>query len=111
MLVEKEYFDSWMQRIIQRLDRIEQGQKPPKAPKCMTLENGERLLDNFDLCRMLHVSKRTLQRYRSTGELPYQLLRQKTFYKETDVLRFIEANFSKFHIMKQGKGVLDMPFL
>ncbi len=103
MLVEKEYFDSWMQRIVQRLEHIIQGQKPPKEPDCFTLENGERLLDNYDLCRMLHVSKRTLQRYRSTGELPYRMLRQKTFYTESDVLRFIETNFKKFNNMQQKK--------
>ena len=34
------------------------------------LPDGERLLDNYDLCRMLNISKRTLQRYRTSGELP-----------------------------------------
>ena len=33
------------------------------------LPDGERLLDNYDLCRMLNISKRTLQRYRTSGEL------------------------------------------
>ena len=40
--------------------------------------NGERLYDNQDLCMMLQVSKRSLQRYRSIGILPYLMLRQKT---------------------------------
>lgn len=65
MLLEKEYFDIWMRRIMERLEAIEQRQKPPKAQEYPTLENGEKLFDNYDLCRMLHVSKRTLQRYRS----------------------------------------------
>ena len=64
MLLEKEYFDIWMRRIMERLEAIEQRQKPPKAQEYPTLENGEKLFDNYDLCRMLHVSKRTLQRYR-----------------------------------------------
>lgn len=34
---------------------------------------------------MLQVSKRSLQRYRSIGILPYLMLRQKTYYKESDV--------------------------
>ena len=73
MLLEKEYFDIWMHRIMDMLDRIESKQKPPKMPEYTILENGEKLLDNFDLCRMLHVSKRTLQRYRTQYGLPYQL--------------------------------------
>lgn len=35
------------------------------------LYNGERLYDNQDLCLMLQVSKRSLQRYRTLGILPY----------------------------------------
>lgn len=57
MLLEKEYFDIWMRRIMERLEAIEQRQKPPKAQEYPTLENGEKLFDNYDLCRMLHVSK------------------------------------------------------
>ncbi|KAA6322228.1 hypothetical protein EZS27_028209, partial [termite gut metagenome] len=35
------------------------------------------------------------QRYRSSGELPYQMIYHKTFYKESDVEAFIKANFAK----------------
>ena len=79
MLLEKEYFDIWMRRIMERLEAIEQRQKPPKAQEYPTLENGEKLFDNYDLCRMLHVSKRTLQRYRSKCGLKYRMLNQKGF--------------------------------
>ena len=101
MLLEKEYFDIWMHRIMDMLDRIESKQKPPKMPEYTILENGEKLLDNFDLCRMLHVSKRTLQRYRTHYGLPYQLLNQKTYYRESEVLRFIEANLDKLHNLRE----------
>ncbi|MFR4024452.1 MAG: hypothetical protein ACLTZY_00215, partial [Alistipes indistinctus] len=53
-----------------------------------TLENGEKLFDNYDLCRMLHVSKHA-------ATLPlevrpkYRMLNQKAFYKESDVQEFI----------------------
>jgi predicted site-specific integrase-resolvase len=39
---------------------------------------------------MLHVSKRTLQRYRREGKLPYILLGQKIYYKTSDVREFVE---------------------
>ena len=57
--------------------------------------DGEILLDNQDLCMLLNVSKRTLQRYRSTGELPFQTVYHKTYYKESDVHIFIRENFNK----------------
>ena len=57
--------------------------------------DGEFLLDNQDLCQLLNVSKRTLQRYRSTGELPFQTVYHKTYYKESDVHIFIRENFNK----------------
>ena len=41
--------------------------------------DGELLFDNQDLCQLLHVSKRTLQRYRSSGELPFHTLYQKRY--------------------------------
>jgi len=47
------------------------------------------------LCLMLNVSKRTLQRYRSLGWLPFKQLDQKIYYLETDVERFINEYFSK----------------
>ena len=101
MLLEKEYFDIWMRRIMDVLERIERNQKPPKAPEYPTTEDGERLYDNFDLCQMLHISKRTLQRYRTQIGLPYQMLNQKVFYRESDVIRFIEENFDKlWHLRK-----------
>lgn len=75
MLLEKEYFDIWMRRIMERLEAIEQRQKPPKAQEYPTLENGEKLFDNYDLCRMLN---------------------QKAFYKESDVQEFIRDNFAMF---------------
>ena len=91
----------WMQigfeRLMARLDRIEQHLEK-MAIKEKLLE-GERLLDNQDVCQLLNVSKRTLQRYRSSGELPYQMLYHKTFYKESDVEAFIKANFQKGEIL------------
>ena len=58
--------------------------------------NGERLYDNQDLCMMLQVIKRSLQRYRSIGILPYLMLRQKTYYKESDVQKFLSEHLDEF---------------
>jgi predicted DNA-binding transcriptional regulator AlpA len=87
------WMQNWFERLIVRFDRIDKNMEK-MAIKEKLLE-GERLLDNQDVCQLLNVSKRTLQRYRSSGELPYQMLYHKTFYKESDVEAFIKANFAK----------------
>ncbi|GHS94851.1 DNA-binding protein [Bacteroidia bacterium] len=65
------------------------------------LDKDEKMLDNTDLCFMFHVSKRTLQRYRSDGILPYARFGQKIYYKADDVRSFVKEHcdyrtFQKF---------------
>lgn len=57
--------------------------------------NEQGLLDNQDLCILLKVSKRTLQRYRRSGKLRYHRIGQKTFYIEADVKEFIRLHIKK----------------
>ena len=58
-------------------------------------------LDNEAVCAYLKISQSTLQRYRSSGELPFQMIYHKTYYKESDVIRFIEKHFSSFRNMNK----------
>jgi hypothetical protein len=94
MLIEKEYIEMWMKRIIERLDSLENRMCKPPEKERRTL-NGELLLDNTDLCMMLNVSKRTLQRYRSLKWLPFKRIDQKTYYLESEVEKFIKERFEK----------------
>lgn len=103
MFIEKEYFEKWMRRLMEQLTKIENMSKKPPEPSQVLLPDGDRLLDNYDLCKMLNVSKRTLQRYRTIGELPYEMLYHKTMYRESDVLKFIERNFSSFRKIKLNR--------
>ncbi|NDV83996.1 helix-turn-helix domain-containing protein [Bacteroides sp. 51] len=93
MYIDKNNFEAWMERIMNRFDK--QDKTLDKMSKRRNMLDGELLLDNQDLCQLLHVSKRTLQRYRSTGELPFQTVYKKTYYKESDVHKFIRENFNK----------------
>jgi hypothetical protein len=93
MYIDKNNFEAWMERIMDRFDK--QDKTLDKMSKHRNMLDGELLLDNQDLCQLLHISKRTLQRYRSTGELPFQTVYQKTYYKESDVHTFIRENFNK----------------
>lgn len=93
MYISKENFEAWMERIMDRFDK--QDKTLDKMSKRRNMLDGELLLDNQDLCQLLNVSKRTLQRYRSSGELPFQRVYHKTYYKESDVHTFIRENFNK----------------
>lgn len=42
-------------------------------------------LDNGEVCRLLNISKRTLQTYRDNGILPYSQINHKMFYKSSDI--------------------------
>ncbi|MCR2031606.1 helix-turn-helix domain-containing protein [Alistipes timonensis] len=101
MFPEKEYFDLGAQQIIERLERIEQLCLAIVPPNATISPANEKLLDNYDVCQMLNISKRTLQRYRSLGDLPYQMIYHKTLYKEKDVREFIARHFNKFRKMKK----------
>lgn len=82
-----------MLRIMDRFDKIDKKLDKMSKPRLML--DGEILFDNQDLCQLLNVSKRTLQRYRSTGELQFQMVYGTTYYKESDVHTFIRLNFNK----------------
>jgi excisionase family DNA binding protein len=43
-----------------------------------------------DVCRMLHVSTRTLQKWRKQGKIPFIRLKGKILYRESEVLRLLE---------------------
>lgn len=73
-------------RQIEQLNRKIERQDNSVTPKI----DDEILLDNQDLCLLLKVSKRTLQRFRSSGKLPYRLIGKKTYYLESDVFEFIQ---------------------
>ena len=93
MFINKEDFETWMKRIMERFDLLER--KITGKEKVRPSINGELLYDNQDLCFMMSISKRTLQRYRSSKLLPFRRIDQKTFYMQSDVERFIREHLQK----------------
>ena len=87
MYIDKENFVAWMERIMDRIDM--QERKIDRLLSEHNYLNGEKLLDNQDLCFMLKVSTKTLQRYRKKGILPYIMLDGKYFYRASDIHKLI----------------------
>ena len=87
-LLTRNNFEVWMQKLMERLDRQDELLLAMKAEgKQPTIT---------DLCMLLQISKRTLQRYRSVGALPYKTLGKKTYYSEEDVLTFLSNHIKDF---------------
>ena len=68
-----------------RIDEILKNYRP--------VMNGEIYLSGEDVCKLLHISKRTLQQYRDDKILPYIQIGGKIIYKESDILTILEQNY------------------
>lgn len=55
--------------------------------------NGEIYLSGEDVCKLFHISKRTLQQYRDDHILPFIQIGGKIIYRETDILTVLEQNY------------------
>lgn len=91
MNIDRIEFISWMERIMTRFDMLNDHINNVDKQRCSI--DGEELLDNQDVLMMLKVSTRSLQRYRSTGKLPYYTISGKLYYKLSDVHQFIRESF------------------
>lgn len=99
MYVDNENFDKWMEKLSKKLNEIGQNlQSLINTDK--VLDENDRLLDNQDLAFLLKVSFRTLQRYRTSGKLPYFMISHKTYYRASD----IRALFKKMPIAMLMNG-------
>lgn len=52
-------------------------------------------MDSAVVCRVLNITKRTLQSYRDKGILPYTRIGGKFFYREHDLANYLERRTVK----------------
>lgn len=69
----------------------QQGLTVPKPIEDSPLHQ-DQWLDNQDLSQLLHVSVRSLQRYRSEGILPYKMMHKKAYYTKEGVMDFLNIH-------------------
>lgn len=92
MNIDRSEFLGWMQKIMERFDIMMEAMGAGKQN--LAAIDGEALLDNQDVLHMLKISSRSLQRYRSSGRLPYYTISGKLYYKLSDVQQFIRESFN-----------------
>ena len=85
---DKEEIVAYQEMIIQLKNHIESILKNYRP-----VMNGEIYLSGEDMCKLLHISKRTLQQYRDDNILPFIQIGGKIIYKETDILHILEQNY------------------
>ena len=89
------------QNLIDRLERIEKY-VVKTTERQAALDDDNVWLDNEQVCKLLDVSARSLQRYRSDGKLPYQMYGKKCRYRLSDV-----EKLSGIHFKAIGVEVAD----
>jgi hypothetical protein len=55
--------------------------------------NGEKFLTNRGVCRMLNISVRTLQEWKTSGIIPYIQLKGKILYRQSDIDKMLKNNY------------------
>lgn len=78
------------EQIIDRLDRL--GANLDSLTRQRDCFDGDTLLDNSDMCRLLNITKRTLARYRQKKLVRYYMIDRKVFYRASEVEKFMKKS-------------------
>lgn len=98
MEIDTEIFENFMKAVTERLTRQEEmiqmlvDDLNERNKDGKLYIRGERMYDSIELQKTLLMGKRTLQRYRTSGQLPYIKLRRTCYYRESDVVRLLEED-------------------
>jgi len=106
MFVNDNHFIEWMEKLSKKLNEIGKDLKSLINTN-EVFDKDDKLLDNQDLCLLLHISPRTLQRYRSDGILPFIKRGQKIYYKASDVREFVYKNGDYWDKKRFDEGTKD----
>ena len=106
--MDAEAFEMFVKSVTERLNRQEEMIKilvddlRQRNKEGKLYIRGERMYDSQELQTLLLMGERTLQRYRTTGELPYFKLHRTCYHRESDVVRLINEHGKYFN--KKGKS-------
>ena len=85
--INSESVQIMLMQIMERFDRIDRTlERMNKLKECL---EGDTLLDNYDLCQLLGITKRTPARYRQKKYVTYYMIDGRTYYKASEVEAFL----------------------
>lgn len=71
--------------------KLEQGHGPEKS-----------WMSGDETCKLLRISKRTLQNYRDKRVIPFSQIGRKIYYKYSDIVEYLEMHYVKPYYQKGG---------
>ena len=75
-------------QLMERFDKIEKMlERQNKMKECL---DGDTLLDNYDLSKLLGVTHRTLARYRQKKLIRYYMIYGRTYYMASEINEFLK---------------------
>ena len=95
MYIDNEVLEKMIMTIVEGFDRIEK--KLDRMGRVKDFMNGDELLDNYDIARLLNVALRTVARYREKGLIRYYQTDEngKNFYRSSDIQDFLQKRGKK----------------
>ena len=93
--LDKDFFLDCMRSVVKKMQRQEQmiqilvDDLKLRKHEGLLFLRGERMYSTQELINSLRISRKSLMRYRNAGELPYIILRNSAYYKESDVEKLI----------------------
>ena len=118
MELDRETFEQTMRAMTERLEHQERliqvlvDDLKTRHSQGKLYIHGERMYDSKELEQTLLMGERTLQRYRTSGELPYIKLHRHAYYRESDVVRLINEKGKYFNRKATGEFLaqINNPF-
>ena len=85
--IDRETFQMMLHQIMERFDKIED--KLSRMNRQTSALDGDKLLDNQDMCELLGITKRTLARYRQKKLVTYYMIAGRPYYRSSEVKEFL----------------------
>jgi hypothetical protein len=89
MYLDKFQVEDMFRKVMERFDRIDEKLQVKKQE--IHPLDGDKLLDNQDMCLLLGISKRTLARYRQKKLIRYYTINGHVWYKATEIAEFLKG--------------------
>jgi excisionase family DNA binding protein len=67
-------------------------------------QSNKHWLTGDEICKLLRVSKRTLQNYRDNRVIPFSQIGRKIYYKYSDIVEYLELHYVKPSYMKGSQS-------
>lgn len=100
MYIDNETLNDLAKQLMGRFDKIDKTlERIINTKRCF---DGDKLLDNQDMCTMLGITKRTLARYRQKNKVRYYHIDKKVYYIASEVEVDLLAD-KRMHGRKQSK--------